>query len=84
MQIRVESNDFKEIVAKGESTYKDIRRQDGKREFLFEFVPTYRGVYNILIEMYYKQKYFIQTAQPPPEIREGSTVQLLCEDPYEL
>lgn len=34
--------------------------------------------------MYYKQKYFIQTSQPPQEIRESSTIQLYCEDPFEV
>jgi hypothetical protein len=61
----VENSEVRETVAKGESLYKDIKRHDGKREFLFEFVPPYRGAYSIFIEMYYKQKYFIQTSQPP-------------------
>ena len=32
--------------------------------------------------MLYKQKFFIQTSQPPQEMRETSTVQLQCEDPF--
>jgi hypothetical protein len=51
---------------------------------LFEFVPPYRGTYSVFIEMLYKQKYFIQTSQPPQEMRETSTIQLHCEDPFSL
>ena len=83
-QIRVENSDIRESVAKGQQLYKDIKRQEGKRQFLFEFIPPYRGSYSVFIEMYYKQKYFIQTTQPPQEVREASTIKLQCDDPFTL
>jgi hypothetical protein len=45
--------------------FKDIKRNEGRREFIFEFVPPYKGGYTLILELAYKQKYFIQTSQPP-------------------
>jgi hypothetical protein len=63
--VRVENNELKEVVGKGSMIFKDIKRNEGRREFIFEFVPPYKGGYTLILELAYKQKYFIQTSQPP-------------------
>jgi hypothetical protein len=83
-QVRIESVDYKTALDRKGYSFDNIKRNEGKREFIFEFIPPYRGGYNIILDLSYKQKFFIQSTQPPEEKRDSLKATINCEDPFQV
>lgn len=83
-QVRIESVDYKGTLERRGYSFDNVKRNEGKREFIFEFIPPYRGGYNIILDLAYKQRYFIQSNQPPEEKRDSLKASIACEDPFQV
>jgi hypothetical protein len=70
--------DVKGILEKKGYNFDNIKRNEGKREFIFEFIPPYRGAYNIILDLAYKQRFFIQSNTPPEEKRDSLKANINC------
>jgi hypothetical protein len=76
--VKLESVDYKGTLERRAYNFENIKRNEGKREFIFEFVPPYRGGYTIILDLAYKQRFFIQSNQPPEEKRDSLKATLNC------
>lgn len=51
---------------------------------MIEFVLPYQGAYNLLLDLSYKAKAFVQSSVAPEEKRENLKIAISCELPFEL